>query len=202
MKLTKGEKTKQFIIQEAINLASLVGLNNLSIGDISKKVKMSRSGLFAHFLSKEQLQLELLKHAEVHFKKIVVEPTEKLSSPVEKLKLIQELWPNWFDRAPFEMKGGCIFIMAMLEFDDKPGPLRDALYDQQSRLVKYIRFLAKKAVENGELSSELDPDVFSFEFYSMYLGYSIHKKFLGDSKAKQKFNRSIDDLFVRWKVQH
>lgn len=159
---------------------------------------MSRSGLFAHFMSKEQLQLELLKHAESHFLKLVVEPSEKAESPVEKLRLIQKLWPNWFDRAPFEMKGGCIFIMAMMEFDDKPGPVRDSLYDQQDRLVKYIRYLAKKAVEAGELSDDLDPDVFAFEFYSLYLGYSIHKKFLGDTKAKSKFNRSIDGLFSRW----
>ena len=172
----------------------------MSIGAISKKVKMSRSGLFAHFLSKEQLQLELLQHAEDHFVKIVVEPTEKLESPIEKLKLIQELWPNWFDKAPFDLKGGCIFIMAMLEFDDKPGPVRDGLYDQQNRLVKYIRHLAKKAVEKNELSDKLDPDVFSFEFYSLYLGYSIHKKFLGDNKAKQKFNRSINELFDRWQL--
>lgn len=197
-KLTKGERTKQFIIQEALNLASLVGLDNLSIGDISKKVKMSRSGLFAHFLSKEQLQLELLKHAEKHFVDIVVTPTEKANSPLEKLKLLQDLWPNWFDRAPFEMKGGCIFIMAMMEFDDKPGPVRDSLYDQQNRLVNYIRHLAKKAAEANELQKEMDPDVFSFEFYSLYLGYSIHKKFLGDSKAKMKFNHSIDDLIQRW----
>lgn len=161
---------------------------------------MSRSGLFAHFLSKEQLQVELLGHAEKHFINIVVEPTEKLASPKEKLRAIQKLWPNWFDRAPFEMKGGCLFIMAMLEFDDKPGPVRDALYDQQNRLVKYIRYLAKQAVEAEEFSEDLDPDVFSFEFYSMYLGYSIHKKFLGDSKAKSKFNRSIDGLFERWEV--
>lgn len=161
---------------------------------------MSRSGLFAHFNSKEQLQLDLLKTAEKHFIEIVLAPAESLNSPLEKLKSIQKHWPSWFDRAPFEMKGGCIFILAMMEFDDQPGVVRDFLYDQQNRLVKYLRKLAKEAIAQGEFKESLDPEIFAFEFYSLYLGQSIYKRFHGDSGAKQKFKQSIDDLISRWVV--
>ncbi|MEC9284234.1 MAG: TetR/AcrR family transcriptional regulator [Bdellovibrionota bacterium] len=198
--MTKGERTKQLIIREALNLASIVGLESLSIGEISKKVKMSRSGLFAHFNSKEQLQLDLLKTAEKHFIEIVLKPAESFDSPLEKLSSIQKHWPSWFDKAPFEMKGGCIFILAMIEFDDQPGLVRDFLYDQQNRLVKYIRKLARDAIRAGELKEQLDPELFAYEVYSLYLGQSIYRKFHGDSGAKAKFNQSVNDLIERWKA--
>lgn len=177
-----------------MNLASVIGLDAISIGEISKKVRMSRSGLFAHFLSKEQLQLDLLKTAEKHFTDIVLKPASRPQKSIDRLRAIQSHWPNWYDKAPFDMTGGCIFINAMVEFDNHDGPVRDFLYDQQVRLLRHIKKLCDKAVLEGDLEPNTDSEQFAFEFYSQYLGYSIYKKFHGDKKAQDKFNNSIDRL--------
>lgn len=197
MKVTKGEKTKKIILEKALDIASLAGLTNISIGDIAKVTKLSRSGLFAHFQSKEQMQLDILKYAEEKFLEIVIKPTELETQPLEKFKKLQELWPNWFDRTDFKIRGGCIFIMAIMEYDDRPGVVRDALLDQQNRLVKYIEKIAKVCVKNSDFNEQTNTSQFAFEYYSYYLGYSIHKKFLDDTKAQKKFKTSIESLISR-----
>ncbi|MGE0763742.1 MAG: TetR/AcrR family transcriptional regulator [Bdellovibrionales bacterium] len=196
---TKGERTKSSILTIAADIASLKGLDQMSIGDVAKAANLSRSGLFAHFQSKEQMQIAVLQFAEELFLKIVIAPCEKASGGFQKLDLLRQHWPGWFDRTEHKMRGGCIFLTAIFEFDDQKGPVRDFLIDQQQRLQKYIGKCFEQARQEGVFGSAYDKFQFAYEFYSLYMGYHYGHKFFGDAKALGRFNKAIDLLFERAK---
>jgi AcrR family transcriptional regulator len=197
MQETKGEKTKSRVLGLALDIASINGLENMSIGDVAKASELSRSGLFAHFQSKEQLQIDILKFAEELFINAVIVPCEKLENPLEKLHLLKKIWPNWFLRTEPQIKGGCIFLTAIFEFDDRPGAVRDCLIQQQQNLIKYIGSCYSDAQRRKLFSEKYDKVQFSYEFYSLYMGYHYYRRFFGDSKAKSRFDAGIDELFIR-----
>ena len=194
---TKGQTTKNHILREGVLLASVNGLINISIGGLASKANMSRSGLFAHFLSKEQLQLDILTYAGEIFIQTVIEPCEKCSSPEEKLFMMQKLWPDWFDRTNPPIPGGCIFLIASFEFDDRPGKIKDYLVGQQARLLKYIGKTYSLAQENKFFDTEISIEQFAYEFYSLYMGYNQYRKFFSDDQAKTRYNDAIESLYQR-----
>jgi AcrR family transcriptional regulator len=194
---TKGEKTKSRVLGLALDIASVKGLENTSIGDVAKASELSRSGLFAHFQSKEQLQIDILKFAEEEFIKAVVAVCEKAEDPIEKLELLKKNWPGWYERLDPKLQGGCIFLTAIVEFDDQPGAVRDCLINQQQNLIKYIGACFHEAQKRKQFSAKYDKIQFSYEFYSLYMGYNFYRRFFGDSKAKLRFYDSVDSLFER-----
>lgn len=197
MNETKGQNTKNHILKEGVLLASVNGLINISIGGLASKANMSRSGLFAHFLSKEQLQLDILKFASDLFLQTVIEPCEQILKPEEKLFTLQKVWPNWYERTEPSIPGGCIFLIASMEFDDRPGKIKDFLVDQQAKLLKYIGKTYSTAQQNGFFSQEITKEQFAYEFYSLYMGYNQYKKFFGDDQSKLRYNNAIDSLYQR-----
>lgn len=194
---TKGEKTKSRILNLALDIASVQGLENMSIGDVAKVSELSRSGLFAHFQSKEQFQIDILKHAENLFVNAVITPCEKLQDPFAKLQLLKKNWPNWYQKTDPPIKGGCIFLMAIFEFDDRPGAVKDCLIQQQQNLIKYIGSCFAEAQKIKQFSDRHDKIQFAYEFYSLYMGYQYYRRFFGDSKARTRLDTSIDALFER-----
>ena len=194
---TKGQATKNHILREGVLLASVNGLINISIGSLANKANMSRSGLFAHFLSKEQLQLDILKFAGSLFIQTVIEPCDKIELPQEKLFTIQKIWPDWFDRTEPKIPGGCIFLIASFEFDDRPGKIKDFLVEQQVRLLKYIGKTYAEAQANGYFSENISKQQFAYEFYSLYMGYNQYRKFFEDNQSKERYNRAIESLYQR-----
>ncbi len=194
---TKGEKTKSRVLGLALDIASVQGLGNTSIGDVAKASELSRSGLFAHFQSKEQLQIDILKFAENEFVKAVINLCETAEDPFEKLQLLKKNWPGWYERTEPKLKGGCIFLTAIVEFDDQPGPVRDCLIQQQQSLIKYIGSCFAEAQKRKIFSEKYDKIQFSYEFYSLYMGYNFYRRFFGDSKAKHRFFDSVDALYLR-----
>src|SRR3954454_16045460 len=122
--MTKGEETRSAILDRAVAIASEVGFTGLSIGQLAEQTQMSKSGLFAHFKSKEALQLETLEWARERFTDVVIRPT--LAAPRGE-KRVRALFDSWLDWETEALRGGCIFVTATAEYDDRPGAMRDAL---------------------------------------------------------------------------
>lgn len=194
MQETKGQATKNHILKEGLMLASVNGLVNISIGGLAAKANMSRSGLFAHFLSKEQLQIEIIEYATKLFNDTIIEPAKKIDSPVARLKFIQSEFPSWYEKTSPKIPGGCIFLMAALEFDDRPGKIKDLLLRQQTEFLEFIRKTHDEAVQCGEFIGSTDKDNFAFVFYSIYMGYNQYKKFFGDEGARRHFDHVITQM--------
>ncbi len=175
-------------------LASVKGLVNISIGGLAAKAEMSRSGLFAHFLSKEQLQLEILEFADMLFKNVVLEPCNQFESPKEKVRFLVSRMPNWYENTEPEIPGGCIFLTACLEFDDRPGRVKDFLLNQQKSFLNFLEGVHKEGMEKGEFTGTLTDEDFAFVFYSFYMGYNQYKKFFGDEDAKKHVDKHLNGL--------
>ena len=117
--MRKGQLTHQTILDESVQLASRLGLLGLSVGGLADEVEMSKSGLFAHFRSKEQLQLETLAHARSLFIDVIIRPTRKVPDGEPRLRALVDRWFIWADES---LGGGCLFVAAAVELDDRPGP--------------------------------------------------------------------------------
>src|SRR5687767_8097105 len=122
--LAKGDRTRSRILDEAVDLASVQGLGGLTIGPLAERLGLSKSGLFAHFDSKEALQVGTLDRAAELFRTDVTEPLRTLAHRSERLRAFFERWIAWLDDS--RLSGGCPILAAAIEFDDVPGPVRDA----------------------------------------------------------------------------
>ncbi len=194
---TKGQTTKNNILREGLALASVNGLVNISIGSLATQSGMSRSGLFAHFLSKEQLQIEIVEHAFGLFKELILDPCDRISSPIEKLYFLQKNVASWYDSTEPPIPGGCLFLTACQEFDDRPGKVRDLLLSKMSIYIDYIKNIHDQAVELKEFGGHTDRAHFAYVFYSLYMGYNQYKRFFGDDNAREHYNYTLSRL-----IQH
>lgn len=187
----KGEETRQAILDEALALSSQVGVSGLSIGALADKAGMSKSGLFAHFGSKEEMQIAVLRESQQRFVDTVVRPALKAPRGVARLRAILTNWLDWTRRA--QLPGGCPLNAAANEFDDQPGPVRDAveagLADGRRLLANAVRL----AVETGELRPDTDIDQFVFEFTGIVLVSMQNQRLFKDKDA----NRRALDAFER-----
>jgi AcrR family transcriptional regulator len=195
MAMGKGEQTKQTILEYATSLASRIGLEALSIGRLASDLDMSKSGLFAHFGSKEALQLAVLEHAAESFLELVVKPAFKAEPGEPRIQGLFENWLYWAQSTQYE--GGCIFVQASTEYDDQPGPIRDFLVAIQKRWVDGLAESARRARAVGHFRKDLDPEQFAFEFYSILVGYHNMRRLLRDPHADAHLRQSIQNLLNR-----
>jgi len=190
----KGEETRRAIIDEALELASTVGLEKLTIGALAGTTGMSKSGLFAHFRSKEQLQLQVLAEARQRFIEIVIVPAMQKPRGEARLRSIFEsTMKQWEEDLP----GGCIFHAVSAELDDQPGPARDYLVETQRDYADTLRRAAEIAVEEGEFRKDLDLDQFVFELGSITAAYHHFGRLLGDPEADQRARKMFQGLLAR-----
>ncbi len=190
----KGEETKRAIVEQALELASTVGLDKVTIGALAGATGMSKSGLFAHFRSKEQLQLQVLVQARQRFIDIVITPALKKPRGEARLRAILEsTLKQWEDDLP----GGCIFHAVSAELDDKPGPARDYLVQTQRDYAETLRRAAEIAVEEGQFRKDLDLDQFVFELNSITGAYHHFGRLLGDPDAEQRARNMFEGLLAR-----
>lgn len=190
--MSKGEQTRTAIIDTALAMTTSVGLEGLTLSRLAKLAGMSKSGLFAHFDSKQALQLEVLQTAAERFKAIVIGPALALPRGEPRLRGFVDNWLDW-ERSTFQ-PGGCIFVATTVELDDKPGPLRDALVTLQSRWIEALRRTAEMGVEEGHFSPTLDCDQFAYDLYAIILGYHLFRRLLHDRKAETKVRTSFERL--------
>ena len=190
----KGEETRQAIVDQALELVSTVGLDKLTIGALAGATGMSKSGLFAHFNSKEQLQLHVLAEARQRFIEIVIAPALQKPRGEARLRAIFESsMKQWEDELP----GGCIFHAVSAELDDRPGPARDYLIEIQRDYADTLRRAAEIAIEEGEFRKDLDLDQFVFELGSITAAYHHFGRLLGDPAAERRAHNMFEGLLAR-----
>lgn len=190
--MKKGERTRTLILDDALALASEVGLEGLSIGALAGRVDMSKSGLFAHFGSKEDLQLATLRHSQERFEAAVFRPA--LASPrgLPRLRALFENWLAWIGRA--ERPGGCVILAASVEYDDRPGLVRDALVAGQRQLRGALAKAVHLAIEEGHLDAGTDPWQFVFDVMGIVLAVHHDRGLLDDPRALDRARRAFERL--------
>jgi len=189
--MTKGEETRAAILDDALAIASEVGFTGLTIGQLAEHTGMSKSGLFAHFRSKEALQLETLEWARDRFTDIVIRPT--LAAP-RGVQRVRALFDRWLDWETDSLAGGCIFVTATIEFDDQPGPMRDAVVRNQQDWLEFVATVAATAVSEGDFRADLDTEQLAFTLQGLMLGYHHAARLMRDPKALDHTRRALDQL--------
>lgn len=188
-----ARKTRAVILDVALKIASLEGIEGLTIGELAKAVGMSKSGLFAHFQGKDNLQLSVLQAAIERFVEAVLRPAFREPRGEPRLKALVKNWIVHLNDQS-SLPGGSILISASIELDDRPGVLRDFVQKAQKDLIKNIEKAAKIAVEEGHFRSDLDAELFAWSTYSFVLGYHHFKRMLEDPKAESHLKRSFNGL--------
>jgi AcrR family transcriptional regulator len=189
--VSKGQATKDAILDEAVGIASRVGFTGLTIGQLAETTGMSKSGLFAHFRSKEALQLETLERGRERFTDIVIRPTLRAPRGVERVRALMESWLAWETEA---LEGGCVFVAASVEYDDQPGPMRDALVRNQRDWAEFIAAVAGTAVTEGQFRHDLDLEQFAFTLQGLMYAYHHGARLLRDPQALDLTRAAFEQL--------
>ena len=193
--LSKGEQTRTAILDEALKISSKLGLEGLTIGSLADATGMSKSGLFAHFGSREDLQLAVLEHAAQRYGEMVFVPVLKIERGLPRLRALFERWLDWALESG--LPGGCIMISAAAEYDDRPGPIRDAVIANQHRGNAITQKAVRLAIEEGHLAPGTDPEQISFEMLGIVLASHNHRRLLGDREARKRALTAFDKLISR-----
>lgn len=188
----KGEATRERIVGRALELAGEQGLSGLTIGELAVDLGLSKSGLFAHFKSKERLQLEVLAAAAEHFARTVFLPAFKKPRGEARLQAIFDNWLKWIrsDALP----GGCIFIAGAMEWDDREGPLRDAIVHWFEELYTGLEKAVSLAVAEGQFERDLGVDGFASEMHAIVLKYHVDFRLMRSKKALRRARASYQRL--------
>lgn len=187
----RGDRTRQAILEEALQLATVVGLHGLTIGTLATRMEISKSGLFAHFGSKEALQRAVVGTGAERFIARVINPALLLPSGVASTRALFDGWIHWSSE---EMAGGCLFITAAVEFDDRPGPVRDQLVELHHQWLEVIGGAAARAKASGDFRADLDVAQFAHDFHAVLLGYNQARRLVNDPDAETKAERAFQRL--------
>jgi AcrR family transcriptional regulator len=182
--MRKGELTRAAILEMALQLASRDGLEGLTIGLLADQMNMSKSGVFAHFGSREDLQLEVIKLYHANFEQEVFYPSLKEKRGLPRLRSMFLLWVN---RVSVEIDSGCIYISGAVEYDDRPGELREQLSSMVTTWQQALRRATLQAIDCGDLNQDTDPDQLVFEMYGLILALHHDARFL---KTPHSFERA------------
>jgi AcrR family transcriptional regulator len=187
---TSGARTRTAILQTAADLASVDGLDGLSIGRLATELAMSKSGLFAHFGSKEELQLATVEEARQRYARQVIEPARAAGSGITRLHALCEAFLSYLERAVFP--GGCFFAAAMAEFDSKaPGPVRDRIAQCQDQWMDTLEHAAAQARDQGELVAGADPRQLAFELEAALLSANWYYHLFSDATYLDRARRAV-----------
>lgn len=192
--MAKGEATREAILERALSMATQTGLEGLTMGSLAKEVGFSKSGLFAHFQSKEQLQLDVLETAVARFIETVMAPALRERRGEPRVRALFDRWLEWED-APF-LPGGCPFVSFATELDDRPGPVRDRLVGYQRDWLQALATAARIAVDEQHFRSDLDSAQFAFSLYSIILSYHYYSRLLRDPAAEALARRAFETLLA------
>jgi AcrR family transcriptional regulator len=191
--LRKGEQTKAAILDAALALASRDGLEGLTIGLLADRMDMSKSGVFAHFGSREDLQIEVVREYHRRFEEEVFLPAIKREK--RGLPRLIRLFENWVARVTQEIDSGCIYISGAVEFDERPGAVRDELFEMIRTWQGALLKAATQAVEMGQLADDTDPKQLVFEMHGLILALHHDARFLKQpgsvARARTGFMRLI-----------
>ena len=192
--MSKGAHTRSLILDHAVAHASEVGLEGLSIGSLATRLSLSKSGLFAHFGSKEELQLATLKAAQERFVNKVFLPAMDAPRGLARMRALFRNWFDWLDSSG--QPGGCVILAAAAEFDDRPGLVHDTLLAGQKELRGAIAKAVRLAIEAGELPAETDPWQLAFELFGIVLAAHHDRHLFDDPRATERGMKAIERLLA------
>lgn len=193
--IQKGKSTRNEILNFSVNIASAKGLEGLTIGRLAKELKMSKSGLFAHFGSKEDLQIETVRKARDIFIEEIVAPAEEIEPGIERLKAFLDNWIKYVEGTVFD--GGCFFFAVSAEMDDRPGRVRDLIAHLTISWVSVIENEIKKAIELGELARDCDAELLAYQFHGFVQEANWFFRLHGRKRTFQYARDSIADTLRR-----
>lgn len=193
--LQKGQQTKRVIVEAALGLATQIGLEGLSIGVLAELTKMSKSGVFAHFGSREELQISVVREYFTRFEQEVFYPA--LAQP-RGLPRVKALFANWMQRVTIELQSGCIFISGAVEFDDRPGAVRDALANSVQTWLSAMYRAVVQAKECGHLHLLADEQQMAFEIHGLILALHYEARFLKIPGSIARANQGFENIITRF----
>ncbi|HUL94543.1 MAG TPA: TetR/AcrR family transcriptional regulator [Usitatibacter sp.] len=191
-KPTKGEETRAQILAAAVEVASTGGFESLTIGTLAEKTGMSKSGLFAHFGSKLELQIAALDESARRFTEAVYMPALKAPRGLKRLRTLFENWIAW----PMQLKGGCPIDAASREYAHKPGPMRDAVNERQRLLDRELTKTVQMAIDSGELSAETEARQLTFEIVAIVLACFRGEPLFGGDEARKRARHAFERVIL------
>jgi AcrR family transcriptional regulator len=199
--MSKGEDSRRRIVERALQLASTVGLEGLTLGKLADDLGVSKSGLFGHFDDKQALQIAVLQHATEHFIQKVVAPALSKPRGEPRVRALFERELDWVGDSASpggaSGPGGCIFMACATELDDRPGPVLDYLVHTQRDWIETVARAAQIAVTEKHFRRDLDAEQFALEVQSLALGYNYALKLLKDPRARQRVEAAFEALLSR-----
>lgn len=195
--LQKGQQTKHAIIEAALGLATQIGLEGLSIGALAEVMGMSKSGVFAHFGSREELQISVVREYHDRFEQEVFYPAMQQPRGLPRLR---SLFSNWMRRTSAEIDSGCLYISGAVEFDDRPGPVRDALAASVMTWHKALQRAVTLAQQCGHLRADADETQVAFEIHGLILAWHYEARFIKNPGSTQHANQGFESILARYSV--
>lgn len=195
--MLKGQQTKATIVEAAMGLATHLGLEGLSIGVVAEVAQMSKSGVFAHFGSREELQISVIREYFKQFEHAVFYPA--LAVP-RGLPRVRVLFENWMRLVAGEVQAGCIFISGAAEFDDRPGPVRDALAGSVKTWLAAVHRAVMQAKEEGHLRADADEQQMAFELHGLILALHYEARFLENPSSSERARIGFNNMLARYTV--
>ncbi|MDO9570562.1 MAG: TetR/AcrR family transcriptional regulator [Hydrogenophaga sp.] len=193
--MQKGQQTKAAIVEAALGLATQIGLEGLSIGALAEVMQMSKSGVFAHFGSREELQISVVREYHTRFEEEVFYPAMAAARGLPRLRA---MFDNWMKRTSVEIDSGCIYISGAVEFDDRPGPVRDALASSVNTWLSAMRRAVELAVAEGHLNPDTDADQMAFEIHALILALHYEARFLRSPDSLHRALRAFEGIVGRF----
>lgn len=187
--LERGEETRRVILQKSVDIASAEGLEGLTIGRLAKDLEMSKSGLFAHFGSKEELQIATVDRAREIFVEEIVSETFEMEAGLKKLRAMLENWISYVERNVFS--GGCFFYAVSAEMDDRPGKVRDYIAQLTNAWVVALGDEVKQAIEAVELKKNCDVELLVFQLHGYVQEANWFYRLHEDKAAFERARRAI-----------
>jgi AcrR family transcriptional regulator len=193
--MQKGQQTKTAIVDVALSLATQMGLEGLTIGAVAEMAGMSKSGVFAHFGSREELQISVIREYHQRFEQEVFYPVLSLPRGLPRLRA---LFANWMQRTSAEIDSGCLYISGAAEFDDRPGPVHDALASSVQTWMDALHRAVRLSVEAGDLDGQTDAAQMAFEIHGLILACHYEARFLKSKTALGLAQRSFEHILHRY----
>jgi AcrR family transcriptional regulator len=194
--MRKGEMTRVAILDVALELASRDGLEGLTIGVLADRMNMSKSGVFAHFGSREDLQMEVIKLYHHRFEQEVFYPSVKEPRGLPRLIAMFEFW---IKRVSVEIASGCIYISGAVEYDDRPGPIREQLVSMVQAWQNALLRCVQQAIDCGDLKSDTDAQQLVYEMYGLILALHHDARFLRVPGAVERARRGFERLIENYR---
>jgi AcrR family transcriptional regulator len=191
----KGQQTKVAIVDAALGLATQIGLEGLSIGALAEVMRMSKSGVFAHFGSREELQISVIREYHARFEAEVFRPA--MAEP-RGLPRLRALFARWMQRTSAEIDSGCLYISGAVEFEERPGPVRDALVALVNDWLLAMRRAVGQARAEGHLRADADEAQVVFEIHGLILALHYEARFLRGPDAFLRAHAGFDNILARY----